>query len=190
MKWTKEDTNFLLSFKDNVDSDDVKVKEKIKRVLLDNKYIVHVLHNKELEESDAEPEDYFGVNIFPYYIIASTQTNVQNFICYEVTYKDIEKYNSSLKDLKVVFYVLCEQRNAIDTETGIARHDLLAALLQDQFNHTNLFGSKLTLISDVAGVTDSDFATRTLTFQQVTDNNYIKSRDGISRFANKEVVTF
>lgn len=190
MKWDKADKEFLLSFKDTVDSDDIKIKERIKRVLLDNKYIVHVLNNKKLEELDSEPDDYFGVNILPYYIITSTQTNVQNFICYEVTYKDIEKYNIALKELHIVFYILCEQKNIIDKETGIARHDLLAALIQDQFNHTNLFGTKLKLISDVAGVTDSDFASRTLTFEQIADNNYVKSRSGISRFANKDVITF
>ena len=189
MKWTKEDTDFLLSFKDTTDNDDVKVKEKIKRVLLDNRHIVHVLNNKELEEADAEPEDYFGINIVPYYIMQPIQHNVNNYICYEVTCKEIDKYNSSVKELLIVFYILCEQNDITDAETGIARHDLLAALIQDQFNYTNYFGATIKLVSDIAGVVDGDFASRTLTFQQSTDNNLVKSRKGYTRFANKDVVT-
>ena len=106
MKWTKEDTDFLLSFKDTTDNDDVKVKEKIKRVLLDNRYIVHALNNKELEQTDAEPEDYFGVNIVPYYVMQPIQHNVNNYICYEVTCKEIDKYNANVKELLIVFYII------------------------------------------------------------------------------------
>lgn len=189
MEWTNEDREYLLKFKDAVDSDDVKIKEGIKKILLQNKYIVHVLNNKELEEADSEPEDYFGVNILPYYIINPTQHNVQNFVCYEVSYKDIDRYNSAVKQQTIIFYVLCEQRNNKDLETGIARHDLLAALIQDQFNNTNYFGNKLTLVSDVAGVVDGDYASRTLTFEQRTDNNLIRTQNGISKFSNKEIRT-
>lgn len=190
MKWTKEDKQFLLSFKDSVDCDDIKVKEGVKKLLLQNKYIIHVLNNKELEEADAEPDDYFDVNIMPYYIVAPAQHNIQNFICYEVTYKDISNYNSSVKSLQLIFYILCDCHYIKDEDTGVTRHDLLAALIQDQFNNTNYFGSKLKLISDVAGVTDSNYALRTLTFQQTTDNNVVKTRNGQTRLANKEIYTF
>lgn len=189
MEWTTEDRNFLLSFKNSVDSDDVKVKEIVKKVLLSNKYIVHALNDDELEAVDAEPDDYFGRDILPYYIINPTQHNIKNFICYEVSYNNINRYNSVVKELNLVFYILCEQRNIKDEDTGIARHDLLAALIQDQFNYSNYFGSKITLISDVASVVDADYACRTLTFRQNTDNNIVKTRNGVSYMHNKDVVT-
>lgn len=189
MEWTAEDKNFLLSFKNSVDCDDVKVKEIVKKVLLQNKYIVHVLNDDELEAADAEPDDYFGRNILPYYIINPTQHNIKNFICYEVSYNSINRYNSIVKELNLVFYILCEQRNIRDDDTGIARHDLLAALIQDQFNYSNYFGSKITLISDTASVVDADYACRTLTFRQNTDNNVVKTRNGVSYIHNKDVVT-
>ena len=66
MEWTKEDTAKLRTWRNLIDSDNIKIKEKIKEELLSNKYIIHVIGNKELEEEDAEPEDYYGVNIFPY----------------------------------------------------------------------------------------------------------------------------
>lgn len=69
MTWTDADRERLLVFKTNPDCDDVKVKEKIKEILLGDKYILHVLDNKKLEplvEDDmTNADEYFGVNILP-----------------------------------------------------------------------------------------------------------------------------
>lgn len=190
MDWSISDRAELLALKNSIDSDDIKVKEQIKKVLLDNKYIIHVLHNKDLEKSDAEVDDYFGVNIFPYYMIEPTQHSSENFVCYEVSYDELNRYNKVVKVLKIIFYVLCEQKNLIDAETGVARHDMLAALIQDQFNYTNFFGSTIKLVSDVPSVVDSSYACRTLIFEQTTDNNVVKTKGGIAKISNKDIVTF
>ena len=188
MEWTNEDKQHLLSFKDVVDCDDIIIKERIKKVLLDNKYIIHVLDNKELEKVDAEADDYFGINILPYYMVAPTQHNVKNYICYEVSYD--KTYESKIyKRLRIVFNVICEQKDIIEKETGIARHDLLAALIQDAFNYTNYLGYKAVLVSDTASSIDNDFASRILVFEQYTDNNLVKTKDGVSILANKELHT-
>lgn len=190
MQWTKEDRAALLSFKDAIDSDDIRIKEGIKKILLNNRFIIHVLNNKELEESDAEPDDYYNVNILPFYQISPTQHNVQNFLCYEVSYNELNRYNKQVKTLQIIFHILCEQKNVIDKDTGIARHDLLAALIQDQFDWTNYWGNKLYLVSDVASVVDTDYAARTLTFEMQTDNNLVKTKDGVPRLANRDVIQF
>ena len=188
MEWINEDKQHLLSFKDVVDCDDIIIKERIKKVLLDNKYIIHVLDNKELEKVDAEADDYFGINILPYYMVTPTQHNVKNYICYEVSYD--KTYESKIyKRLRIVFNVICEQKDIIEKETGIARHDLLAALIQDAFNYTNYLGYKAVLVSDTASSIDNDFASRILVFEQYTDNNLVKTKDGVSILANKELHT-
>lgn len=190
MEWTMEDKEALQSFKNAIDSDDIKVKEQIKKVLLNSRFIIHVLNNKELEESDAEPDDYFGINILPYILVTPTQTNVQNFICYEVNYDTLSQYNKSIKLLNITFYILCEQKNIIDKDTGIAKHDLLASLIQYEFNFTNYIGGgKIELVSDTSSVVDSNYATRTLVFRQMTDNNLVKTRNGVPKLANKEIHT-
>lgn len=184
MAWTEEDTNALRTFRHSVDSDDIKVKEQIKRVLLNNRFIVHVLNNKELAADDAKPDEYFYENILPYYLIPETQTSTKNFLCYEVSYKDVDRYNSTVKILQVTFHILCHHEDLNDEETCVARHDLLAALVQDQFNYTTYVGGgKLRLVSDVASVTDNHYATRTLTFEQITDNNIVKH----GKIINKEI---
>lgn len=186
--------NTLLSFKENVDSDDVKVKEKIKYMLSNNELIIFALNNKELEESDAEPDDYIGENILPFYLLEDVQTHVNNFVCFEVSYDMAQSYqyskshkslNSTVKTLNVIFHILCDEKDIIEENTGIARHDLLATLIIDQFNWSNEFGGKLMLVSDVPSTVDKHYACRTLVFQQTTDNNVIKTIDDIPRYVNK-----
>lgn len=181
---TDEDRKSLLFFKDNVDYDGIKVKEQVKKILLGNDLIIKVLDNEELEESEAEPDDYFGVNIRPYYLIPETQSNAKNFICYTVSNRSTYRKNDAFKPLQIIFYILCRQEDIIEKNTGIARHDLLAALIQQQFNFTTLIGGgRIELIEDIEGVTDSNYATRTLFFEQLTDNNLVKN----GRFINKDV---
>ena len=195
-EWTKEDSKRLASLKYVTDNDNVRIKEIIKQKLLANDDIIHVLDNKELQEANAENDEYFGVNIRPYYMIPGTQTDSQNYICFTVGYENVERnftnssrlYNDLQRHLHITFVVLCEQKNIKDRETGIARHDLLAALIQNEFNLTNYFGRKLLLISDEESIVDAKFACRTLIFSQITDNNVTKTQYGEpSRIANKEV---
>jgi len=198
MTWTDADRERLLVFKTNPDCDDVKVKEKIKEILLGDKYILHVLDNKKLEPSVEDDmtnaDEYFGVNILPYYLISPTQSEASNFICYETSFEK-RRYdaNRTTKNLNIIFYLLSEQKLIKDADTGIAKHDLLAALIINKFNWTNYFGRKIFLISDQASVVDVKYACRTLVFQQEEDNDLVKSKlmpHGVyvPNTANKEVV--
>lgn len=198
MTWTDEDRQRLLVFKDNPDCDDVKIKEKIKEVLLGDKYILHVLDNKELEkdvEDDMTNADaYFGVNILPYFMIAPSQSSASNFICYETSYEK-RRYdtNSTRKNLNIIFYLISDQKLINDADTGIAKHDLLAALIMNKFDWTNYFGKKIHLISDQASVVDIKYACRTLVFEQTEDNNVVKTKlmphgEYVSDTANKDIV--
>lgn len=186
MTYTDADKAYLRSFRETVDYDSIKVKQQIKKTLLNNKHIIHVLNNKELEDADAEADDYFGVNILPYYLISPTQSSVQNFLTFQVSYTSVPQYNKQTKFLQIIFIVLCEQQNIIDKDTSIPRHDLLGALIQDQFNNTNICGHKITLVSDKELVVDTSYAARELVFEQLTDNNLVRTRNGISKLTNKD----
>jgi len=186
MEWTKEDSEWLRSFRNNIDCDEIKIKEQIKQQLINNKYLIHVLNNKELEEKDATPDEYFGVNILPYYMISPTQTNVQNFICYTVGFRAERRYSGdAVKVLQLTFVILSEQKNIIDKDTSLSRTDLLGALIQDQFNWTNYFGRKIHIVRNEESVVDTNYACRTIIFEQDTDNNLVKTRNNIPQMMNK-----
>lgn len=195
-EWTKEDSLRLASLKYVTDNDNIRIKEIIKQKLLANDDIIHVLDNKKLQESDAENDEYFGVNILDYYLIPDAQTTSQNFICYTVGYENVERnftnssrmYNDLQRHLHIVFVILCEKKNIKDRDTGIARHDLLAALVQNEFNFTNFFGRRCQLVSDNESTVDNNYLCRTLVFTQTTDNNVTKTQYGNpSRIVNKEI---
>lgn len=187
MELTQEQIQILRDLKNNVDSDNIRYKEIIKKSLIENDLIIYLLNNKELESVGADPSDYLGINILPAYLIHPTQHNVQNFICYEVGFREVQRYNSKMKLLQVTFYVLCEEKNNIEKRTGIARHDLLGALILDIFNWSNVFGGQIHCVSDVPSVTDNDYATRTIIFEQLTDNNLAKTRDGVARIIPRTI---
>lgn len=186
MEWTEQDRANLRSWRKNIDDEDIRVKEEIKRLLLGNKNIIHVLHNEELEESGAEADEYYGVNILPYYLISPTQHNVQNFLCFEVKFREMDRFNSIIKLQQIVFYILCEQKSIIEEDTGLARHDLLSALVKDQFNWSNFFGTQIHCISDDPSVVDTNYSCRTLVFQCETPANIIRTTDK-TRVINHEI---
>ena len=187
MEITNEQIQELRNLKTVVDSDNIRLKEIIKKTLIENPLILYLLNNKELEDAGADPSDYLGVNILPAYIIHPTQHNVQNYICYETETKDLIRYNPKMKKQHIIFYVLCEEKNIIEKKTGIARHDLIAALLTNIFNWSNIFTQRIHLLSDIPSVVDNDYACRTLIFEMDTDNNLAKTTNGITSMNNRAI---
>ena len=186
MEWTKEDTAFLRNYRNQLDSDDIKLKEEIKQRLLNDKYIIHVLDNKELQKNDAEPDDYFGVNILPYFIIPGVQTDAMNYLCYECSAEPRSRWENVTveKYQRITFYILCHEKNIIEKTTSLARHDLLAALVTRMMNFEVFSCGRVELISDLANITDNYFITRTLIFSAKTDANLVKTIDGKPRIVN------
>ena len=187
MELTQEQIQKLRDLKTVVDSDDIRYKEIIKKTLIENELIIYLLNNTELSDAGADPSDYLGVNILPYYLVDPTQHNVQNFICYEIETRELERYSSNMKKQHIIFYVLCEEKNNIEKYTGIARHDLIAALLIDMFNETNIFTNKVHIISDIPSVVDNDYSCRTLVFELITDNNLAKTKNGVTSMINRNI---
>ena len=185
MEWTKQDEENLLKWIDYRDSDDIKIKKRIAEELVKNKNIIYLLNNKELDSKD----EYININIFPYYNVDLTQTHVDNFICFETQWTEEQRYNDRMKLQQLVFYILCHVDNVTDELTGLTRHDLIAALITDQFNWTNILGNKMHCVSSRPSTVDNKYVTRTLIFEQITNNNLVKTpKAGTPRLANKDIV--
>lgn len=178
-KLTPEQKQYLIDLKKKPNEDIIRYKEIIKQKLLEDDVLIWLLNNKELEESDAGNDEYFGENIRSEFIIPETQTDVQNFLCYEVSFEDMARYNPDIKYQEIIFYILCHEANGTVKEIGAARKDLIAGILIDKFNGSNLFGNQLKLVSDKPSVTDSKYSTRTLVFEQKSTNSLTKA-DGKS----------
>ena len=153
----------------NLDDDILMAKRVIKERLCQDLDIIKYLHNVDLERVGADAEDYFNVNILPYVRIPGTLDKVQNFICFSVDDMEDVRANESMKSQYIQFVVFCHGDD-IDTEVGIARHDLLGYLIRDIFNWSNMFGLQFKLVYNRESVTDTNFSCRTLKFEATKMN--------------------
>lgn len=168
----------IVEYKKHYENDNIYYKEIIKNKLINNKKIIYSL-NSDLDPDC--PEEYIGENILPFYMLVGTQTKVQHYICFETSFTEVSRYNKIMKVGQVIFYILCDNKDIYDKYSGIARHDLLAALIADEFNYTNMFGTQIKLVSDSPMVIDNTYAGRTLVFEQTTTNSIIKDRKVVNK---------
>ena len=189
---TKEDLlNKLRAYASTPDDDNIRYKEKIHDALLNNAELLYALNNEELEselfdednnllideetgELLGEVDRYFGdnSNIRPYLFIPDTQTDVKHYVCYQVAFDELPRYPNIQKYTEITFNIFVNGKDRTDKLTGIPRHDLIASIIREKFNWSNIFGMQTHLISSKESITDNNYLVRTLIFQ-ITDVNSI-----------------
>lgn len=189
---TKEDLlNKLRAYASTPDDDNIRYKEKIHDALLSNAELLYALNNEELESELFDEDDnllideetgellgevdrYFGdnSNIRPYLFIPDTQTDVKHYVCYQVAFDELPRYPNIQKYTEITFNIFVNGKDRTDKLTGIPRHDLIASIIREKFNWSNIFGMQTHLISSKESVTDNNYLVRTLIFQ-ITDVNSI-----------------
>lgn len=183
--------NKLRAYASTPDDDNIKHKEKIHDALLNNAELLYALNNKDLESELFDEDDnllideetgellgevdrYFGdnSNIRPYLFIPDTQTDVKHYVCYQVMFDEMPRYNNVQKYTTITFNIFVNGKDRTDKLTGIPRHDLIASIIREKFNWSNIFGMQTHLISSKESTTDNNYLVRTLIFQ-TTDTNSI-----------------
>lgn len=190
LKIKKDLLTKLRAYADNPDDDNIRYKEIIKDALLNNVELLYALNNKELEselfdgeklnidektgELLGEVDRYFGEssNIRPYLFIPETQTDVKHYVCYQVMFDELPRYNNVQKYTTITFNIFVNGKDRTDKLTGIPRHDLIASIIREKFNWSNIFGMQAHLVSSKESITDNNYLVRTLIFQ-TTDTNSI-----------------
>lgn len=196
MSKTKDDLlNKLRTYTEIPDDETVRYKEIIKQKLLKCPELLYALHNEDLEselfyedengelvlnideetgELLGEVDLYFGdsANIRPYIFFPEAQTEVRNYLCYQVMFDELPRYNNTQKYTEITFTIFVNGKDREDKLTGIPRHDLIASIIRENFNWSNAFGMQTHLISSKESTTDNSFLVRTLVFQ-LTDVNGI-----------------
>lgn len=188
---TKQDMlKKLRAFKETPDNDTIRFKKKIEKKLMECPELLYALNETKLEselfdndgninwdtetgEPLGEWDRYFGSNsnIRPFLFIPDTQTKAKHYICYQVNFTESPRYNSVEKYIQAKFTVFVHGQDRMDKYTGIPRHDLLAAIIQEQINWTNLFGTQCMIISDQESMTDNNYLVRTFIFQSTMPNS-------------------
>lgn len=208
---TKNDLlNKLRAYKTTPDDENIQYKKKIEKALMLNPCLLYALNEKSLESElfdddgninwewnedtkEYEPlgewDRYFGgtSNIRPYLFIPDTQTEVKHYICYQVSFDEMPRYQDTLKYTNVTFTIFVHGNDRNDKLTGIPRHDLIASIIRERFNWSNIFGMQTHLISSKESTTDNNYIVRTLIFQVVDTNGIYKTIDGKSSIMNYNV---
>lgn len=180
----------LRDYANTPDDDNIKYKNIIKHALLNCPELLYSLHDEELESELFDNENlymdeetgellgdvdrYFGDNSYirPDLFIPDTQTTVNNYICYQVMFDELPRYGKIQKYTEITFTIFVNGMDRTDELTGIPRHDLIASIIRERFNWSNIFGMQTHLISSKESVTDNNYLVRTLIFQ-ITDVNSI-----------------
>lgn len=157
----------------NFDDDIITMKRLIKQKLIADTDILEALHNKDIDIDS--PDEFLDNNIFGFIRIPQTQDTVRNFICFTVDDVEEDRYNEVIKIQYIQFNCICHLDD-MKTEYGIDRHDLLAALVRQNFNWTNMFGLQFKLIYNKESTVDSDYYCRTLKFMAQKPNSLNKAR--------------
>ena len=183
--------NKLRAYADTPDDDNIKYKHIIRKALLNCPELLCALNNKELEselfdddgnllidkdtgELLGEVDRYFGdnSNIRPSLFIPDTQTTVNSYVCYQVMFDELPRYQNIYKYNEIIFNIFVNGKDRTDKLTGIPRHDLIASIIRERFNWSSIFGMQSKLISSKESITDNDYVVRTLIFQ-IEDTNSI-----------------
>lgn len=199
---TKNDLlNKLRAYKTTPDDENIQYKKKIEKALMLNPCLLYALNEKSLEselfdddgninwewnkeKKEFEPlgewDRYLGSNsnIRPFLFIPDTQTEVKHYICYQVSFDEMPRYQDTLKYTNVTFTIFVHGNDRNDKLTGIPRHDLIASIIRERFNWSNIFGMQTHLVSSKESTTDNNYIVRTLVFQVVDTNGIYNTTDG------------
>lgn len=208
---TKDDLlNKLRTYKTTPDDENIQYKKKIEKALMLNPCLLYALNEKSLESElfdddgninwewnkdtkEYEPlgewDRYFGSNsnIRPYLFIPDTQTEVKHYICYQVSFDEMPRYQDTLKYTNVTFTIFVHGNDRNDKLTGIPRHDLIASIIRERFNWSNIFGMQTHLISSKESTTDNNYLVRTLVFQVVDTNGIVNTTNGKTSLSNYQL---
>ena len=135
---------------------------------------------KQKYEPLGEWDRYFGnnSNIRPFLFIPDTQTEVEDYVCYQVGFDETVRYQPGLKDTFITFTIFVHGNDRMDKLTGIPRHDLIASIIRERFAWSNIFGMQTYLISNKESMIDSNYVVRTLVFQLTDLNSKVQTPYG------------
>lgn len=152
--------------------DDIfRYKYKIMHMLISNQDILNALHWEKSEFDEnfniTNGDQFKDVCIFDYMKLPNLKENVRNYICFEVN--DYKGYDEHI--IKNVIFRVVSHEEDIVTDWGISRQDLLATIIKNEFDWTNVFGIHLTKKSDEGLVTKDGYCYREILYVSTVPNN-------------------
>lgn len=121
---------------------------------------------EEIEEYNKKVD---SKQIVPYLKLNGVQKEVNNFIMFDVRDYDVSYTNKMIKNQQIIVMCMCHEDD-MDTEYGVTRTDLLAYIVKDLLQWSNITGTQLKCISDFDDIIDDRYYCRVLKFEAGTPN--------------------
>ena len=171
------------SFGESIDcpSDDItRCKYKIMDVIVKNQDLLRTLHNENYIDNDKEQingDTFRDVCIFNYLRLPDLKDKVKNYICFEVHDNTWGDYTEKTVVFRCVSYI-----DDTKTDWGIPRQDLLALIIKDEFDWSNIMGMRLIKQNDQGKITDDGYCYREIVYRSHDPlNTYKKINERANR---------
>lgn len=186
----------LRAYLEDPDDDTIRLKNKIKDMLLRSPKLLWALNDENLQSEifnedgtlndTGEWDAYYGDTalIRPFLFIPETQDIVSNYLCFQASSDENMRHNSSMKYFVITFTILVHEKNSIDKETGIPRHDLIASIVRELMAWSSITMANAVPIYEGESVTDNNYITKVLRYQAALPNNLVVT-EANPAFVNK-----
>ena len=102
-------------------------------------------------------------------------------------FDELPRYPNIQKYTEITFNIFVNGKDRTDKLTGIPRHDLIASIIREKFNWSNIFGMQTHRISSKESITDNNYLVRTLIFQIVDTNGIVTTQNGKTSVTNYQL---
>ena len=164
--------NRSMDTKSNSNTDDIfRYKYKIMKTLTSNQDLLRTLHNDELQGNDeiVNGDLYRNVCIFDFMKLPNNKSKVKNYICFEVNDNGAGDFTNKT----IIFRTVSHEEDHV-TDWNISRQDLLALIIKNEFDWSNVFGMHVEKQSDNGYVTsdgNESYYYREIVYRTTAPNN-------------------
>lgn len=152
----------------NIDDDIIRKKRIIGRMLYTDSDIFEVLDTPGVDPTC--PDELLYNSIYPFIRIPEAQDTAKSYITYMLDDIEQSQFNKAMK-IQYLNIVIFVHTSLLKTKYGGERHDVLAYLVRDIFQSSNVLGTQTNLVSNREGSADNNFCTRSLRFEIVSPNH-------------------
>ena len=156
--------------KNKSNSDEIfRYKYKIMNMLTSNQDLLRTLHNADLQtDGELNGDAYRDVNIFNYMKLPNQKSVVKNYVCFEVNDEAYGNFGD-----KIIIFRTVSHEDDCKTDWNINRQDLLASIIKNEFDWSNVFGMHIEKEYDVGRVTDDGYYYREFAYKSTVPNNHM-----------------
>lgn len=148
-----------------LDSDISKSKRKIISTLIENNDIVTALGADDID--DRYSLTY--THLFPYLRVPNTQIETGSYILVSISVPRVSTKNNAYKMMEITICVVTHQDH-MQTIYNANRNDLLAGIIIEEFNWSDILGFEMELRSDTESLLNETYHLREIKFNALAKN--------------------